>query len=307
MAAEGRRRINDPLARSVARLPVKVRTKLVIAFVGTSLLLVAVGVLGQLVLAQSNDRVADLGALQVRASQYAQLQAAARYLREVMAQNAGPDFNVVWPDFAPELRGKSALAVDLIAVDEVIRIEAQTAPDRLGFPPPPQDRDDLLQIRRTAHELSGLMTQLVGFYDDEATIEDDATIEEMLPIRADAERLATDLYTDAAGLANGTRQEIKDLIARNASSFSSSRTLFISVAAGALLLALMLGLALSWSLVRPIQRINERLAAIASGDFSGTVAVENRDELGALSANVNRMNDELQRLYSELEAVSRHK
>jgi signal transduction histidine kinase len=32
-----------------------------------------------------------------------------------------------------------------------------------------------------------------------------------------------------------------------------------------------------------------------------------RDELGALGANVNRMNDELRRLYTELEAASRHK
>ena len=33
----------------------------------------------------------------------------------------------------------------------------------------------------------------------------------------------------------------------------------------------------------------------------------NRDELGALAANVNRMNDELDRLYDELETASRHK
>ena len=116
VAAEGRRRIADPLVRAVARVPVTVRTKLLIAFVGTALLLVTVGLLGQLVLGQSNDRVANLGALQVRASQYGQLQGEARYLREVLAQNAGPDFNVVWPDAAPELRGKSALAVELIVV-----------------------------------------------------------------------------------------------------------------------------------------------------------------------------------------------
>ena len=35
--------------------------------------------------------------------------------------------------------------------------------------------------------------------------------------------------------------------------------------------------------------------------------VTNRDELGALAANVNQMNDELQRLYKELETASQHK
>ena len=63
----------------------------------------------------------------------------------------------------------------------------------------------------------------------------------------------------------------------------------------------------SWSLIGPIQDIDSRLAAIASGDFSGHVDVTNRDELGALAVNVNRMNDELSRLYRELEATSRHK
>src|SRR5207253_10467868 len=50
-----------------------------------------------------------------------------------------------------------------------------------------------------------------------------------------------------------------------------------------------------------------RLAGIEAGDFSGRLDVPNRDELGSLARNVNRMNDELQRLYGELEAASRHK
>ena len=37
------------------------------------------------------------------------------------------------------------------------------------------------------------------------------------------------------------------------------------------------------------------------------VDVSNRDELGVLATNVNRMNDELGRLYQELETASRHK
>ena len=73
------------------------------------------------------------------------------------------------------------------------------------------------------------------------------------------------------------------------------------------MLALILGFALSWSLVGPIQRIETRLARIASGDFSAHVDVTNRDELGTLAANVNQMNDELRRLYGELETASRHK
>jgi len=73
------------------------------------------------------------------------------------------------------------------------------------------------------------------------------------------------------------------------------------------LLALLLALILSRALTGPIRRIDSRLAAIASGNFSEHVDIPNRDELGALAANLNRMNDELGRLYREVEEASRHK
>src|SRR5205823_14711555 len=57
---------------------------------------------------------------------------------------------------------------------------------------------------------------------------------------------------------------------------SSSRNLFVAVGIGSVLLALALGLVLSWSLVAPIQRIGTRLAEIAAGDFSRHVEVSNR-------------------------------
>ena len=63
----------------------------------------------------------------------------------------------------------------------------------------------------------------------------------------------------------------------------------------------------SWSLIEPIRRTESRLAEIAAGDFTRHVEVSNRDELGSLAANLNRMNDELGRLYEQLETVSRHK
>ena len=309
-AAPARRRIDDPFVRAVARLPVKVRTKLLIAFVGTSLLLVAVGLLGQLVLGRSNDRVASVRALQDRAVEYGKLQAAADYLRGVLAENVAPDYNVVWPDAAPpELRGVFSLAVDLLAVDAANGIASSTAEDRLLFTPPTDDREVLGRIEDTAHRVTRLIrTDILPLYEsDTISIKDKELIAEMVPHRRDVEALARALYKDATQLANGTREEIKDLIVRNQGAFASSRILFIGVAGGAIVLALLLGFVLSWSVIGPIQNIDTRLAAIASGDFSGGVEVENRDELGALSANVNRMNEELRRLYTELEAASRHK
>jgi signal transduction histidine kinase len=311
VAREGRRRIGDPFVRGVARLPANVRTKLLIAFVGTALLLVAVGLLGQRVLGQSNDRVASVGPLQERAVQYSQLQAEAEHLRGVLSANVAKEFSIGWKDSAlPQIRGTYSLAVDLFAVDAADRIGARTAPDRLLFTPPLKDQKILDGIKNTAEKLSTLLLEeVIPVYGDRTTIsnEDRGLREEMLPLRADAEQLAIDLHQRAADLADGTRAEVEELIARNASSFASSRALFIGVAAGAIVLALLLGFVLSLSVIGPIQNIDTRLAAIASGDFSGRVEVDNRDELGALGANVNRMNDELRRLYNELEAASQHK
>src|SRR5687767_8748660 len=143
--------MGDPFVRAVARLPANVRTKLLVAFVGTSVLLVAVGLLGQLVLGQSNDRVASVGPLQERAVEYSRLQAAARYLRDVLGSNRGPDLDAVWPDLSlPELRGAFSLTVDLFAVDAADGVAALTAPGQLGFSPPPEDLEVLGTIEATA-------------------------------------------------------------------------------------------------------------------------------------------------------------
>src|SRR5207247_2880594 len=55
------------------------------------------------------------------------------------------------------------------------------------------------------------------------------------------------------------------------------------------------------------RNMDESLQQRASGDFAGRVEIPNRDELGALAANLNRMSEELGRLYQQLEAASRHK
>jgi signal transduction histidine kinase len=291
--------IDDPFVRAVARVPVTVRTKLLIGFVGTSMLLVAVGLLGQLVLGQSNDRVVSLGALRERAIGYGQLQRDVSNLRNLLAENVGEDFYKVWTGVEHR---ENLEAIDRYASSVVRIIEAGTAADQLGFTPPREDQGDLAKIRDTAHRLWLVLDrELIPLYAENPTADD------VLPIRVRVERLSSNLKSLAADLADGTRAEVDDLIERNASSFASSRALFIGVAAGAIVLALLLGLVLSWSLIGPIRNIDGRLASIASGDFSGRVEVDNRDELGALGANVNRMNDELRRVYSELEAASQHK
>jgi signal transduction histidine kinase len=286
------------LVRTVGRLPARVHTKLLIAFVGTAVLLVAVGALGLRVLAQSNDRVSELGPLQERAAAYGKLQSDTANVRNLLAENilresdyfveAQPD-----PGEPGYVGPRARVAVDQAIANQVKRIAATTFSDRLGFVPPAEDERVLREIREKSDRLSVVMEEVIRDPNE--------------AVRAQAERLAGGLNQLASELANATTAKANDLIADNARAYESSRSLYVGVAVGAIGLALVLGFVLSWSVVGPIQRIDSRLATIAAGDFSGHVDVENRDELGALAANVNRTNDELRRLYAELEAASQHK
>ena len=127
------------------------------------------------------------------------------------------------------------------------------------------------------------------------------------PFDVRADRWAASFSKKLAVLTRKTQARADALVAANRRSYSRSRDLLIAAGVGSLLLALALGLLLSDSVVVPLQKTQRRLAAIAAGDFSGHVEVPNRDEIGALAADVNRMSDELQRLYGELEKASRHK
>jgi signal transduction histidine kinase len=292
---------NNRLVRAVGRVPARVRTKLLVAFVGTAVLVVVVGLLGLRVLGQSNKRVARLGALQQRASAYGKLQSDASHVRLLLAGNVSSDFYRVNQPNPPRPSPREAAARDKAVANAVALIGPATSAVSLGFVPPAQDQRELRAIRAKSERLSSVIRQLIDF-------ETGAVPGEGPPrLRTSAEQLASGLSQLATVLANRTTAKTEALIAQNASSYESSRDLFVGVAVGAMVLALLLGFVLSWSLIGPIQRIDSRLAAIASGDFSGHVDVGNRDELGALAANVNRMNDELRRLYKELEAASLHK
>jgi signal transduction histidine kinase len=292
---------DNALVRAVGRLPAKVHTKLLVAFVGTAVLVVAVGLLGLRVLGQSNDRAGRIGSLQERAFEYGELQSRTRIVREALAENGTPGNRDINPGGFANGRGVRDVGVDLAVANWVKQIAPRTHVDRLGFAPPAEDERVLGGIRTKSELLSAEIDKIVRSDNRGAPPEAQAAL------RAKALLIARELNDLGTELANATKAKTDDLIAQNASAYANSRNLFIGVAAGAIVLALLLGFVLSWSLIGPIQRIDSRLAGVASGDFSGHVDVTNRDELGALAANVNRMNDELRRLYKELEAASLHK
>jgi signal transduction histidine kinase len=127
------------------------------------------------------------------------------------------------------------------------------------------------------------------------------------PLFVQADKWAASFEHKLRVLTGQTQARATTLVASDQHGYARSRDLLIGAGAGSLLLALAVGLLLSDSFVVPLKRTQRRLATIAAGDFSGRLEVPNRDEIGALAADVNRMNDELRRVYGELESASRHK
>jgi signal transduction histidine kinase len=290
------------LVRAVASAPVRMRTKLLVAFLGIAGLLVLVGFLGLRFLGQSNARVERLGTLQLRVSTYHALQAQADGLRALLdRRTADAGFETLTNSKRLPVGGRQWTAVDETILFAVSQFSLSTNEAIYTFVPPRADERVLKRIRDDRLALGAALGSLKQL--DANGVNSEKSRERLdAAVRAD-----NDLGLRAGNLASRTTAQTLALIAENRSAYASSRDLFIAVGAISVVLALGLGLILAWSLVGPMQRTEARLAEIAAGDFSGRLDVPNRDELGALGANVNRMNDELRRVYGELETASRHK
>ena len=113
------------------------------------------------------------------------------------------------------------------------------------------------------------------------------------------EEQLNDLIDDADELALAEAQDFED----------DRRLLTFAVAAfsaASLGVALLLGAVLSWSLIRPVRRVDRALQQIADGDFDHRIEVPNRDEFGNLTMNLNKTTAQLGTLYNDLELLNAH-
>jgi signal transduction histidine kinase len=297
-------RSDNVLVRAIQRVPSGVRSKLLVALFGGVVLLVITGVLGLRAIADSNDRAEALRSLQQRGSAYRALQTAVEEVRFLMALRAGgPDLQTyvgATPSTAPSSESLANLD-QAIATTITTRLGPGGDVGDLGFTPPGPELALIRQIAADEIQLSDVMAQIHGLDQSSRT----AAATQLQGSRA--EPLVHDLESLTDRLVGSTSVATEALIAEDRSSLAGAERTFVVVATLSVLLALAVGYGLSWSVVGPIKRMETRLAAIAAGDFAGRVDVPNRDELGALAANINRMNDELGRVYAELESASRHK
>ena len=274
--------LNNLLVGPVGRLPWRVQTKLLVAFLAIVALLIALGAIGLYELSAVNQRTEELIKSERKIAAY----------RQVQHDTTSQLYSI-----------SSALLVsDERTLDSALRQLNQFGYDleRLQFVA--KDEIKLLsKVRQEYDRFIGVVTRVVELiragHVDEAR---EAQLKEARPLANRLERLTNELV-------NKAEADVVAGIEASGQAYHTSQTIVVAFALGAIVLALILGRTISLSLIGPIREIDTRLHEIASGDFTQRVKVGNRDELGALAANVNRTSEQLGDLYRQLEMASEHK
>ncbi|HET7671249.1 MAG TPA: histidine kinase dimerization/phospho-acceptor domain-containing protein, partial [Burkholderiales bacterium] len=272
----------DLLPRAAARIPASIETKLMLAFLAIAALLVAVGAASVVGLAAVNERLANLVGLQRKIAAYRQIQHnTTLQLYSVASAMQVPDERT----FETTLRQLSQFGYDL---------------DRLQFVA--YDEMELLGRVRADYEVFiAVVAEVIELVKAGKVAEGrKVQVQRAGPLADRLERLTNELV-------NKAESEMLAYIDQGEADYRRSRNLIVAVAVASVLLALALGYSISWSVIGPVRAMDTRFGEMAKGDFSRHVEVRNRDELGAVAANLNGMNDEVGRLTRELAAANRHK
>jgi signal transduction histidine kinase len=274
--------IMDALVGLVSRVPARVQVKLLAAFLAIVTLLIMVGAVGLYVLSGVNARTEELIKLQRKIEAY----------RQVQNDTTSQLYSV----------SSALLASDDVTLSSTLRQLNQFGydVDRLQFVA--KDEVELLsRFRQDYDRFVEIVTQVVELIRARRAVEArELQAAQAAPLADRLERLTNQLVNKAeADMVAG--------IEASKQAYESSQYVVIAFALGSIALALALGYVISWSLIGPVKEIEARLNRIAAGDFAQRVHVVNRDELGALAANVNRMCEELGRLYQQLQSFSENK
>jgi signal transduction histidine kinase/DNA-binding response OmpR family regulator len=275
-------RLERPLVSLVSRAPARVQTKLLMAFLIIVVLLIALGAVGLQVLSGVNQRTEELINSERKIAAY----------RQVQHDTISQLYSV----------SSALIVLDDRTIDSALRQLNQFGYDleRLQFVA--KDEVKLLgKVRSSYDQFIAVMTRVVGLIrDGKVDAAREAQLKEARPLADRLERLTNELVNEAEA-------DVVADIEASQHSYAHSRAIVVGFALGSIVLALLLGRTISWSLIGPIAEIDAGLSQIASGDFTQRVAVANRDELGALAGNINRTSEQLGQLYRELEEASQHK
>jgi signal transduction histidine kinase len=274
--------MKDWLPRLVAKAPFKVHAKLIGAFFVIAALLIIFGVVVMQVLSGMNRRSEDLSSLRRKVAAFRQLQ------HDTTAQLYSVTSALLLPEeevLESALRQLHQFRYDLERLQFVTRDEAEL------FRKIRNEHEQLIQVITNVLELTR---------DHKFAKAKELRLAKTPPLADSLERLTNEMV-------NRAEADMEAKVDESNRAYLTSRWVIIGFAVGSIGLAILLGYAVSSSLMGPVLLMDSQLRRIAVGDFSKRVEVPNRDELGTLADNLNRMNNELRSLYEQLETASRHK
>ena len=264
------------LPRLVARIRATVHTKLLVAFLLIVVLLLGAGAAALSALSEVNQRAEDMVQLQRKIAAY----------RQLNHDTIGQLYSVASAILKSEDRGLDATLRQLKQFGYDL--------DRLQFVAK-DELEVMAKVRSDYEEFIKIVSRVVALIREGRSTEGrEVQLTEASPLSDRLERLTNELV-------NKAESDMMASIEASQAAYSDSRRTIIGSALASVILALILGYGISWSVIGPIGQMEARMREIAAGNFSNKVQVVNRDELGTLAANLNGMSDELGRVYAQLE------
>ena len=275
-------RMLRPMVDGVARMPATVHAKLLGGFLTIALLLLLMGILSIYVIGQMNQQVDRLIALET------QKDLARQAIYSVTAQSHYRAMALItqvdaWNDRIATAKSNFT--------DDTNAIEALAAPI---------DPQLIERLRAIDQRFAVAGEEVLAHYEA-------GELDQALSVHISAEHeISHELEDELNALIADSAVAMQSQVAN----FQDNRQfLTITVAAFSvvsLFTALAFGAVLSWSLIRPVRKIDVALAGIADGNFEQIVDVPNRDEFGRLTVNLNRTSERLFSLYSELTSLNQN-
>jgi signal transduction histidine kinase len=273
-----------PMVDFVAGINWSVRRKLMVGFLGGAALLLAMGVLSLVVIARMDNRVDAITRAQAKAHLAQQM------LYEVTAQSHYRAMSFLQHD-----NDSAGAAVQVGKIADA-KAQFRVSLDRLDRTLGPDEKGIVEQLRTfdDAYDQAGAEVYRLYRTDTPAGLSraEALHMSQEHPISHQLEDLLNPFITSA-------NAEVRAAQAQFVQSRNLLTTLVIAFCAVSVLVALWLGLVLSWAFVIPVRRVEKALGALGAGEFPSDVQVHNRDEFGQLAKDLNKTTGRLRRMFED--------
>lgn len=271
-----------PAADFIAKIRATVHTKLLAGFLVIAVLLLGMGVTSILVIREMNQEAQQLITLQE------QTDIARQAIYSVTAQS---HFR------AMALITKEEVWNDKIAVAKADFTAHLDALEQLGSP----------DVRESVEKMRDINDRYADAGNEVLALYRAGDFDGALAAHVSAEHEISHELEDELNALIGSLEERIGIASVELESLHRFLLIAVGIFSGvSLLIALGLGAALSWSVIRPVRKVDLALARIADGDFGQQIEVPNRDEFGRLTMNLNRTSGQLAKLYDDLSELNQN-